>query len=66
MFIAGHRYETVSYWIANAVYRAKQKQKIYERCGIISRRDKNLFLFYTAPYSLNPGATIVKFKNPVE
>ena len=27
MFIAGHRYETVSCGIAHTVYRAKQKQK---------------------------------------
>lgn len=33
MVAVSYRHETVSYWIANAVYRAKQKQKSMKGAG---------------------------------
>lgn len=54
-----YRHETVSYWIANAVYRAKQNKKIYERCGMTPTALKICFFSIQLPLSLY-GATIVK------
>lgn len=47
-------------FVVDVPQRHRAKTKIYERCGIISRRYKNCFFSVFSSHSLNPGAAIVE------